>query len=131
MELEFKSELQAKLVEYMTSVEDGVVSLIDFGSEQAPILVQEILAFSLIEHGIFVGIDLAVFCICVFLFKKTLPYLAGCLEDDNVFPVIGLVLSGLFGIITFTTMIKGVLTCAKIQFAPRLFMLEYIKDLIQ
>ena len=131
MELEIKSELQNKLIDYMTGLETGINNLVDFGSEQIPVLVQEILTFSLIERGVFVAVDLVVLGVCVYLFKKMLPHVVECLDDANPLPLIGSVLTGVMTISMITSAIRGILICTKIHFAPRLFMLEYIKDLIQ
>jgi hypothetical protein len=131
MELELKSELQNKLVDYMTGLEEGVSSLVDFGSEQVPILVQEILTFGLIEHGVFIGVDLLVMCIFLFIIKKIYPYLKNTVDDGDPLPVVGLAVCTLFSVFMFASAIKGILICVKIQFAPRLFMLEYIRDLVK
>ena len=130
MELEIKSELQSKLIDYMTSLENGVNDIVDFGSEQAPILVQEILTFSLIERGVFVGVDILVVCLCLFGIKKLWPYLVGSVDDGNPLPVIGIILCTIGGLALAASAIKSILICVQIHFAPRLFMLEYVKNLI-
>jgi hypothetical protein len=130
VELELRSELQNKLIDYMTGLEDGISSLVDFGSEQAPILVQEILTYSLIHAVVFASIQLVVCAVCIFV---ACPVYKLVLEDtqDKVLSLTLSMMSCIPAVVLFCLSISNWLLAVKIYFAPRLFVLGYIRDFIQ
>jgi len=146
-------ELQTKIGENIESIltylESGVKSGIDFGAEQVPILIQEILRFNLAENLIYLaiiwGILAITFCL-TFLKKYNFEYKDGgekkfrknklwveVFKDGSESALfMGVIFSTPFAISLIVTLlsINLIIESVKIVVAPRLYLIEYLSNLI-
>jgi len=125
--MEINEEIKQKMIQYLQSFEAGIKKAGDFSAEQAPLVVQEYLAWEFWSH--FAG---AVVCLVTVLtiavvlwkiFKSTKPFdelrFAGCLIGGmcSVGLIIGLMVNSY---------------CAgKVAVAPRIVVLEKIATLVK
>lgn len=124
-----KTQIKDKLIDYMVGVEDGVKQLVDFSSEQIPLLVQEIVTFSVIQAGIYSVISLALAGFSTAVVTYSVKSLRKELDNDGMWGM--LVLSSIAMVVSFFTGISCLIFALKAYFAPRLFMLEYIREFIK
>lgn len=112
----------AETLEILKQYLQGVGNL---AQEQAPLLCQEIVEYGTIIHGLGVFGGVAMFVVGLIL-------MIGCIkrvESNEVWGVgigagaIGMVLGGMMFVINISQFLMAV-------FAPRLYVLEYIKDFI-
>lgn len=124
-----KTQIKDKLIDYVVGVEDGVKQLVDFSSEQIPLLVQEIVTFSVIQAGIYSVISLALAGFSTAVVTYSVKSLRKELDNDGMWGM--LVLSSIAMVVSFFTGISHLIFVLKAYFAPRLFMLEYIREFIK
>jgi len=129
-------ELKAQLIPILENTKDGLAAAVDFLCEQSPLLVNEILLWEGIKSGIICLVLLALMIIGIVISKKVRSLVknkdckkaCGDSADEcmwcpglaiayHVMVYIGL------PIIMFCN-----LTWLKVLVAPRLFLVEYIKD---
>lgn len=120
------------LGELLVFIKVGILEGAAFVANEAPILIQEIIKFSTIRCGVFVVWGIAVIFISVWVFKKLKKTSneRKWLKNDEpgimlfLFPIAGFI----YGVVLLFLYSVVLL---KIIFAPRLFLLEYIQQLIK
>lgn len=125
--MEINEEIKQKMVEYLQTFENGVKKAGEFSAEQAPLVVQEFLAWEFWSH--FAGAVLCLFTLLTIgvvlwkIMKATKPFdelrFAGCLIGgmSSVGLAIGLMVNSY---------------CAgKVAVAPRIVVLEKISELVK
>lgn len=124
-------ELQSKLIEYLSKIEGGIERAVDFSAEQAPLVIQELIQWTIVEHTIYAVLwcGLAMFFVilsglCVIRRRKWDP-------EDPAFPVMfGGIPSFVCATLTGTPAVINGSVALKAYLAPRLFVLEYLRDLV-
>ena len=121
-------KIENNIEQILNYIHNGIKNAGDFVVEQTPLLVQEILTYNLIFHGSLVGIGIF---IAVMLISLTL-YFWPKINWKDVDQVMILMFGNLFGWATSIVLILiNVFTVIKIIFAPRLYLIEYVSDLIK
>ncbi len=124
-------ELQAQLTGILGYIEESVKSAGGFAIEQAPEIVQQLLAWELAENIILSTITVVVFIVSVVFIKKMFP-----LKKDRWGDVdfgAGLMLAGLIftSVISFILSICGILAALQIIIAPKIYLIEYAARLMR
>ena len=100
----------------------SVQGVIEFGKEEIPLLVQEILIYNTIKASV---IALAILLIGILLYKFAKKVID---KDEDWMPLFIIVI--LVDVFLAFVFINKLLTIFMIQFAPRLYLLEYLKGLM-
>jgi len=122
-------ELQKRLLGYLSKVENGINDIVEFGSDQVPILVQEILAFSMIEAALYAAFKIIAAILILYGGNRLSKYILERSKDGEHY--IPLALSILLHAPFLFSAIGNILIALKVYFAPRLFMLEYIREIVK
>ena len=118
---ELATKSLSKALEYIESAGDFVV-------EQAPLLVQEILAYGLVSNIVFATIyGAATAILCYTSYRLSKMALAKKVEELVVLVVL---VGGAASITTIICFFDCILHILKIIFAPRLYLLEALKSLL-
>lgn len=108
----------------------SVIKAIDFAQEQSPLVVQEFLAWKFAQATIFTATTVIALIVITFLIKK-------CFSDKWVEKTEGASnMFGLFGIILWMVIVScklapNVEQMVKIKAAPRVYVIEWVSDLIK
>lgn len=125
MNEELKQEALKRLVEYLGTAEQLVKSGGDFAAEQMPLLVQEMIAWGLWSATARLAFSVIAFVVGVCLIRRGA-------KDPNADlgpPLIGL---GLFvGVLGFIGTVFETQSVIKVTAAPRIYVLEQLKDFVQ
>lgn len=122
-------EIQAKLAQYMQYLEDGLKTGADFTAEQAPLVVQEILAWEFIQYVVYGLAFLVPIMILLAGIYKLSKYWNHS-DEDTAFPSI--LVSILFSVIAiglFIGVASNTMGALKVTYAPRLVIIEKAADL--
>lgn len=133
-----KEEIQSKIMEQIGDVaemtKEGIMKAVEVMQEQCPLLVDELLrwefAISLIIMSSFVAVGLLIALVAARLWKwaRERESIVRCADGDSyIFPIIFSIISPIAICVGVTTN----LTWLKIWIAPRLFLLEYISELVK
>jgi hypothetical protein len=117
-----KEQLLKRADELLKFVLDGLESGKELASEQAPLLVKEVITWGIVEHAIYLVIGAFFMGLCLGLAR--LAY-KKCDADEPIF-LIPLCVS----VIGFIMVCSNTLTIAKAYFAPRLYLLEQLRSLL-
>ncbi len=130
-------EIKAQIIPIIEGTKEGLAKAVDFLCEQSPILVKEILWWHGIRSAMWFAVLLAAFLVGIYYSRKFLLWVAavdckkecpttkGCLFCPSLCFLFHVVIYGGGATILFTN-----LTWLKILVAPRLFLLEFLKDAI-
>lgn len=119
--------------EVYDATKDGLSKAIDFASEQIPDIITQLLKWEFVYHLIWAAayslITLAILIAAAKLFKATK---SSNWEDETIFftrlaTVIMVLIASCF--IFFGT-VSHVAVCAKVYYAPKVFLIEYCSDLL-
>lgn len=123
-------ELKAQIIPIIENTKEGLAKAVDFLCEQSPILVKEILWWHGIRSAILFIVLLAAFVYLCAKTKKVFGWLSDQRDPDIPLAELGM---GTYCVGTFMacpTLLIANLTWLKILVAPRLFLLEFMKDAI-
>lgn len=122
-----KEELLKSANEVVQFVQAGLQQGADFASEQAPLVVQEILRYGLVTNWLYLLFWVSVIVCTLRNVKTWIRHVENScdFELEYVYISAGIVLS-LIGAISITCLLPQALL---VTFAPRLYLLEYIKAL--
>jgi len=129
------------LKEVTTGVLSNVIEYVqdanNFVVEQTPMLCNEIINFGLIKAGILMTVYFVTVVMCYFLGKKLINYMRAKeetidwnSEDRSFFIFWGSVINYVGPLPFAIGLIIELINFAKIWFAPRLYILEYLTNLI-
>lgn len=118
-----KEQLLKRADELLKFALDGLEAGKEFAMEQAPLVVQEVVKWGIIEHTLWIVIGLGVTFTMVVLLRKSLKFMP--VEEGPLFllPTIGLVVSVIIVCV-------NMFVVAKAYFAPRLYLLEQLRSLL-
>ena len=119
-------KIENNIEQILNYLQEGVQTAGSFVAEQTPLLIQEILSYHLLYHGTWLSIGVLLLLsviFCFVYFARKIDWSDG-IESIYLLGVIGFVAS--IGII-----LGNVFTFIKIIVAPRLYLLEYVSDLIK
>jgi len=129
-------EVSNKLVESLDKIVYYVDTTGDFVSQQAPLLVKEILTFGFYSYLIWSIVSLIVLCVSVFWLFRSIKFCKKYWEticskyDEPLFLIIGMLtaISSLISLFVFLVNLN-MLLC--IWLAPRAYILSQLKGLIR
>lgn len=122
-------EIQKRLLGYLSKVENGINDIVEFGSDQVPILVQEVLAFAMIEAALCAACQIVAAILILYTGNNISDYILKITKDGE--HCIPLALSVIISVPFIFSAIGNLLIVLKVYFAPRLFMLEYIQEMVK
>ena len=104
----------------------------DFVIEQAPLILQELLLLETITRSIWVGFGLILFILSlwrsIYMWSHWHWFESKTREDERITSFIILFFSYIVGIVMFFV---NIIPLIKILIAPRVYLIEYINDLIK
>lgn len=118
------SEVQEKLVQYLSTLEGAVKTGSDFVVEQAPLVLQELLVRERVLTSLFITIALVSAIACLYFLKKLMIYIE---KDDPIRGIPNGALMAFSGILGFALMCENFSDFITCWFTPRVFILEQIK----
>ena len=104
----------------------------NFVIEQAPDLVKQLITYKTIEASIYVLIEITL----IYLIVRYIKYLHKKNNEDsdfivdNEFHITGMIITLIMGIILFFVFINDISDLIKLIFAPKIYLLEYIAQLL-
>jgi hypothetical protein len=119
------SVLEQTLVDTINATKSGISQGIDFAQQQIPEVVQQLLMWKMAQALIWLVTCLALIILCVYL---TIKAFKG--KDDGMQGV-SLALSIFVGVPSVIGFIIALSQVIKIWTAPKLYLLEYVADLIR
>ena len=104
----------------------------NFVIEQAPDLVKQLITYKTVETSICVLIEITlmylIFRYFKYLYKKNNE--DSDFISDNEFHIIGMIITSLMGIFLFFAFITDISNLIQLIFAPKIYLLEYIAQLL-
>ena len=104
----------------------------NFVIEQAPDLVKQLITYKTIETSIYVLIEITlmylIFRYFKYLYKKNNEDSDFIIDDE--FHIIGMIITSLIGIFLFFVFINDISNLIQLIFAPKIYLLEYIAQLL-
>ena len=125
-------DLKARMIQYLDSLEDGIGKAVDFTAEQTPQVIEELIQYTLAISCIKAGFGcLAVMAILV-AFCIAWRVSSKCDNEGmwSIRAVAGFIGGLLSVMITDVIILNHVSIALKCWLAPRVFVLEYLRDLI-
>jgi len=134
-----KEIVEQKTIDWIQNLENAGKDVLNFGKEQIPLFVEELLAYHLYENIVwatfyFVLVFFGI-CLCINSSIRILKYLPELASDDPsslMYTIIhiSLIMSGLLLIAVNTPPhIEYVNRSVKIKISPRLYLVEWVTDL--
>lgn len=124
--------LQKILIETLEKAQAGVEKSVDFAAAQIPDVIDQLLKWELVYHGAWAILWSIMIAILFIISRKLWKLAEGVGEFDR--PIARVWIAGLTLVfcsyILFTDVVPNSLTCFKIYFAPKVFLIEYCADLI-
>lgn len=108
----------------------GIVKAVDFAQEQAPLVVQEFLAWKFAQAAIWTIIATIGLLIIGYIIKKC--FSKSWLDDSDGLSVEGAVIATvIFLSLLFVKFVPNVEQMVKVKVAPRVFIIEWVSDQVQ
>ena len=132
------SKFKDNLGEILDYVKESLQKGAEFASEQAPILVEEILTYHTIYYSAMVGVFILLTFVSIFTFKYKARHnreLSGRSlwskdwEGDKM-PSATIIISFILFGVSIAKVIEQMMLLIKVTVAPRLYLLEYARDII-
>lgn len=123
-------KLQQELISSIEVVKEYVTKGANFASEQAPLVIDELIKFHLYYEGAFIILSFILGLVTMWFFKigKNIISTEGDLDSpQGALTIFGGALTAIFGLIFFFSSLKTFVMCFT---APRLFIIQYLKDLL-
>jgi len=122
---QIKDQLLGNLNSILTFVQSTGTQALDFAKQQTPLLIQEIIKYNLALHTFLLIMFSVFFAIAVYVTRYGFKY-----QDTREGGVPCLMIGACASIFTFVGVAVNTVTLLKIYYAPRLFMIQYIMELI-
>ena len=126
------NDLSSRLLEYLpdpNTVKGGIGEIVETMQEEAPLLVEELLRWkmtvSLIQFGVVI--------VCLIILIKSFLFIRKHWDDSDVSDAVGVhlcICSMVAPTVGVLALLGGGLTWIKIWVAPKLYLLEYVQDLL-
>ena len=122
-----KEELQERLFGYLDGVETITLETVELVKEQCPLLIEELLAwhFTLSLVWFCFGVVLVI-TVPLIIYKATQKFVNATGDDEAYFFNIFSIIPVLVGAVVMSENLEWL----QITVAPRIFLLEYLKDLL-
>lgn len=125
-----------KVVESMNAAVARVGEWVEAGEafavEQAPLLVKEVIYWEVTQGGFYIGIGLLLLAVSFFAYRKAAEYWEDWEQhrnnDAQIMSVVGVICGGALGLAIVAV---NTLALLKPLVAPRLFLIEFFRRLIQ
>lgn len=124
------NSLKERLLESSEKMIQFVEDSSEFVVEQTPLLIQEILQFYLAANILWGICFLAATSLTAYLMKRFWRTIKKHAEDDLFAWAVGTFILGIAFTMAATTTVNYIINILKITLAPRLYLLEYMKDLL-
>lgn len=127
-------ELKGRLVKWLDTVEGSVAEAVDFSKEQVPQVIEELISYTIVANAVYIVvwlIPVVVTIMAVLHFRQLLKTRPEVLDDEC--PPVSLfvaVIAGVLSLLTCIIPLRCVDELLKAWLAPRVFILEYIADLV-
>ena len=127
MNLSLNEELKTKLIEYMSKLEQAVQASGDFVSEQAPLVVQEYVAYIRATETFYVLIGVVLTSLGLVLLNKV--FNPKHWPSNQEYPIgIGFLLSSIVSLVAGAGIVnRHTDHCVKSWVAPRILIIDYIR----
>lgn len=123
------NELQSKILEWMNGLEKAGTKAIEFGSGQLPELLQQVVTYGVIKHSTMTLLGAALLVFGVYCVRRGRDeYRSDQYSSGEILYFILATLSFLFGIILMIDNMDKALMAA---FAPKLYIVEYLRALVK
>lgn len=125
MNAELTEAMQDKTLNIINWLESAIKTSTDFASEQIPLFIQELLHYNFVMSLIWFSVGIATFIIIAYYTRKFCKWMT---EEDNwdeYSPAVIFFAMALIGCIIFSACHMDWI---KIKLAPRVYLMEYVKD---
>jgi hypothetical protein len=120
-----EEKIEALKEDNLNEIVNYVANAAEFVSEQAPIAVQEVLAYGLVIESVLLGVGVILFLTCSLVFWR-----ASKLRGGSEFQFGVMLISGLVGIGSVVSIPVQLTYVLKVIYAPRVYLLEAMKGLL-
>ena len=123
-----KEDLQQKSIDLLKWLEQTIKTTTDFGAEQIPLLIQELLTYNYYRSLIFFILSCIALIVSLYVTYKFIKKVIEKRNNPNLFIFFP------FLIITIIGACAGIFNnfdWLMIQLAPRVYLLEYVKEMIE
>lgn len=127
-----EEQIKERLMQYADTIDTYVQKTANLASEEVPKVIHEMLQYSAFEYGVKALFWSAIAAVSIYCIKKIYDVLS---KEDSVYDMndteiaFPLILSVTCVILSVIFTINCVLVLGKIYFAPRLYLIEYLRDL--
>ena len=120
-------KLEQELLSSIEVVKEYVTKGANFASEQAPLVIEELIRFNLYYNGVYMLVAILLAVGSVLSVRKVINLEKS--DNHELAPVFvfGSVFSAIFFLIFLSLSLKDFIMCLT---APRLFVIQYLKDLL-
>ncbi len=123
-------ELRDALLRYLTGLEAELVSATEFAKDQAPLLVQELLQWTIVSGGLWALVGAVVFVVSARRLAAYRPSsTVGVWEASYAAPVFLLPL--FTGAVGAVMMVANARVALKVWLAPRVFLLDFVGNMVR
>lgn len=123
-------EIKAQIIPIIENTKEGLAKAVDFLCEQSPILVKEILWWHGVQSALFCLLGLAILIILAMTRKKLWDWADEADGPSEGAAWMGVLVGQIMALIGGVGFVLTNFAWLKILIAPRLFLLEFMKDAI-
>lgn len=132
--MNIKEELAKELLTIVQESQNGVAKGIDFAYQEAPLVVNEILLFNMVKHGVSALLCLVPFFLLRFFLKKAKELeessKAFSHSTEDAFYFCGMIILFFLSVICSISFIEEIFSLFKILLSPRSYLIEYLSGLV-
>jgi hypothetical protein len=124
--------IQSLSVEAFKLLLNNITNMKDFVIEQAPDICKQILAFGFVSNIVYITLCVLIIAMSLYVIKyitKDLNLEKSHNDENDGICFFTLVLCGII-VISFGIMIKDILELLKIYYAPKLYLIDYIMNIV-
>ena len=121
-----KQKLEKELLQSLDTVKEYLTKSADFASEQAPLVVEELIRFNLVYSGVVATIS-GIFLLCCLAFFISVVTSEEMGGDESFAMCLASLFFGFISAMPFSVHVKTLIMCLT---APRLFVIEYLRGLM-
>jgi len=128
MNEEIKKDLLERLIKYLDSLEQAISSSQNFAADQAPEVIKEIITWGIVRGLGTFAVSMGI----IFFIVKMINKAHKINHDDREFVIpVSYVVGGIIFLGAFIHGINSFFNACQAMIAPRLYILEYIKELVK
>ena len=118
--------LEVKAVELIDFLQDTSGEVIDLGKEQLPVIVSEVIRYEISYRFTLISIFVLGICVIGIFITKVIPIIK---DDAASFMLTGFAIAG--GVIFTIAIAVNITEVVKPIIAPRIFIIEYVAELVK